>query len=101
MATDVLHEPEADRYVAHVDGTAAGLLQYHERPNLIALIHTEVDDRFEGQGVGSALAAFALDDARARGLAVLPTCPFVAGWIARHREYVDLVPEQSRAKFGL
>jgi predicted GNAT family acetyltransferase len=101
MAVEVVHEPGEHRYVARVDGASAGLIAYHERPGLIALVHTEVDDRFEGQGVGSALAAFALDDARARGLSVLPFCPFVAGWIARHRDYVDLVPEQHRAAFEL
>jgi predicted GNAT family acetyltransferase len=101
MATEVLREPDEHRFVAHVDGDPAGLLLYRERPNLLALVHTEVDDRFEGAGVGSALASFALDDARARGLSVLPFCPFVAGYIQRHREYVDLVPEQYRATFDL
>lgn len=101
MAPEVLHAPDERRYIAQVDSEVAGFLQYHERPGLIALVHTEVDDRFEGQGVGSALAVFALEDARARGLAVLPFCPFVAGYIQRHREYADLVPEQDRARFDL
>jgi len=101
MATEVLREPDQHRFVAQVDGDIAGSLLYRERPNLIALVHTEVDDRFEGAGVGSALASFALNDARARGLAVLPFCPFVAGYIQRHREYVDLVPEQFRDTFDL
>ncbi|WP_316042288.1 N-acetyltransferase [Nocardiopsis sp. CNR-923] len=33
----------------------------------------------------------ALDDVRHQGLSVLPLCPFVKEWIARHREYADLV----------
>jgi predicted GNAT family acetyltransferase len=33
----------------------------------------------------------ALDDIRARGLRVVPFCPFVAGYIRRHSEYADLV----------
>jgi predicted GNAT family acetyltransferase len=101
MAVEVLRDDDEHRYIAQVDGAVAGLLAYRERPGLIALVHTEVDDGFEGQGVGSALAVFALDDARSRGLAVLPFCPFVAGWIARHRDYVDLVPQQFRATFDL
>ena len=32
-----------------------------------------------------------LDDLRARGRAVVPLCPFVAGFIRRHPEYDDLV----------
>jgi uncharacterized protein len=92
---------EEQRYEVRVDGELAGFAPYKPRPGQIALNHTEVDDRFEGQGLGSKLIAFALDDARERGLAVLPFCPFVKAYIQRHREYVDLVPEDRRPAFDL
>jgi uncharacterized protein len=92
---------DEQRYAIKVGDELAGFTQYRLRPRLIAFIHTEIDDRFEGQGLGSQLIAFALDDARARKLAVLPFCPFVNGYIQRHREYVDLVPETNRAQFDL
>lgn len=60
-------------------------------------MHTEVEPRYEGRGVGSALARTALDEARAAGLRVLATCPFFAGWIERHPDYQDLL-YQSRSK---
>jgi predicted GNAT family acetyltransferase len=101
VATQVLRQPGQHQYLAQVDGEDAGFLVYRERPGLIALVHTEVDEGFEGQGVGSALAAFALDDARRRGLAVLPFCPFVNGYLQRHPEQADLVPAEYRATFGL
>ena len=41
--------------------------------------------------VGSALARHALDDLRGRGVAVLPTCPFIKAWIDHHPEYRDLL----------
>ena len=47
--------------------------------------------RFEGQGLGARLARFALDDARERGLRVVPLCPFIAAFVKRHPEYQDLV----------
>ena len=47
------------------------------------------------------LIAGVLDEARAAGVWVLPFCPFVNGYISRHPEYVDLVPEEFRAEFGL
>ncbi|GAA3480437.1 hypothetical protein GCM10018966_049670 [Streptomyces yanii] len=53
------------------------------------------------RGLGGLLARGALDDARTRGLRVLPYCPFIRGWIGKHPEYADLVPEASRARFGL
>ena len=92
---------EERRYEIRLDGELAGFSQYKVGPAQIAFIHTEIDDRFEGQGLASTLIAFALDDARERGLAVLPFCPFVNSYIERHREYVGLVPEARRAEFGL
>jgi predicted GNAT family acetyltransferase len=60
--------------------------------------HTEVLPAFEGKGVGSAIARHVLDGARAQGTPVIPACHFIAGYIRKHREYVDLVrPETQRA----
>jgi predicted GNAT family acetyltransferase len=99
--TAVTDAADRERYEARADDALAGILQYRRRPELIALVHTEVLPAFEGQGVGGALARFALDDARASGTAVLPFCPFVNAYIQRHPEYADLVPEDLRGKFGL
>jgi predicted GNAT family acetyltransferase len=97
----VADNPEQQRYELNADGAAAGFAQYRARPGLIAFIHTEVDDAFEGQGLGGRLISFALDDARRQGLAVLPFCPFVESYVKRHRQYAELVPEQFRQAFGL
>ena len=92
---------ERNRFIATLDGEQAGFIVYRLRPGLLALIHTEVEDRFEGRGLGGRLARFALDQARAEGLAVLPFCPFVNEWMKRHPEYVDLVPAAYRTEFDL
>jgi predicted GNAT family acetyltransferase len=93
--------PGRQRFEATLDGELAGFLVYRSRKGLLALIHTEVEERFEGHRVGGKLARFALDRARADGLAVLPFCPFVNDWLKRHREYVDLVPAAYREQFDL
>lgn len=98
---EVSDDREGERFVIAVDGERAGFAQYRDRGRAIAFVHTEIDDRFEGQGLGGRLVSAALDDVRSRGLAVLPFCPFVRGYIARHHEYLDLVPESQRAQFGL
>lgn len=90
--------PERDRYEAWVGERLAGFVQYSRQGDTLILIHTEVEPDFEGKGVGAALARTALDEARAAGLRVNPRCPFVARWIARHRDYLDLVPEQWRGR---
>ena len=97
----IADDADSRRYVIRVDGRRAGLLQYRLRPGLIELVHTEIDEEFEGRGLGSQLISFALDDARERGLAVLPFCPFVNDYIQRHRQYVELVPEGRRKEFEL
>ncbi len=87
----VADNPEKRRYEALVDGALAGYVFYQQREGELVLVHTEVGEEFEGQGVGSRLAAGTLDDIRARGLQIRPLCPFIAGYIERHPEYGDLV----------
>jgi predicted GNAT family acetyltransferase len=79
------------RYEIEVDGEVAGFINYRRDEGVIDLVHTDVAPRFEGKGVGATLVQGALDDLRARGLKVRPTCPFVAKYIHRHPEYQDLV----------
>ena len=80
-----------NRYEARVDGELAGAAYYELDEKRIVFTHTEVDDRFEGQGVGSSLARFALDDVRAEGThRVVPRCPFIKDWIDKHPDYADL-----------
>jgi uncharacterized protein len=99
----VLDVPERSRFEIHLDGRLAGFAQYRTKdPTLIVFTHTEIDDAFEGRGLGSALVRTALDTARDRGLSVRPDCPFVRAYIARHPdEYLALVPEELRARLGL
>ena len=101
MAIEVRDVPAEHRYVATVDGRPAGWSAYGRRPGVVVFRHTEVDDAFEGQGVGSALVRGALEDARAQRLAVLPVCPFVRGYLERHPEHANLVPADQRERFGL
>jgi predicted GNAT family acetyltransferase len=101
MALTITDAPDRRRFEIAVDGVVVGFAQYRRRPGIISFIHTEIDTSFEGEGLGTLLVKAALDIARAEGLAVLPYCPFVKDFIDRHREYLDLVPVERRAKFAL
>ena len=79
------------RYEIYVDGALAGFSAYRDEPGRRVITHTKIDDDFEGQGIGSALARGALDDVRRKDVAVVPRCPFIAGYISRHPDYADLV----------
>ena len=87
----VTDRPDELRYEIEVDGEVAGFLLYRREPGVLELVHTDVDPRWEGKGVGAALVQGALDDVRARGLKVRPFCPFVRAYLRRHPEYEDLV----------
>jgi len=89
---DIVDNVERHRYEARIDGKLVGFAEYQLTSKLIVFTHTEVVPECEGKGVGSALARFALDVTRGEGKRqVLPLCPFIKSWIARHPTYIDLV----------
>jgi predicted GNAT family acetyltransferase len=105
-ATDapvITDNPAASRYELHLGPRLAGFVDYrlNDRAKAISLVHTEVEPDFEGHHLGTQLARYSLDDARQRGLAVLPFCPYITTWIRKHPEYADLVPLDRRADFGI
>jgi uncharacterized protein len=91
MSVTVDDNPMENRYEARIDGTVVGVSQYELTADTIVFLHTVVAQEHEGQGVGSAIARYALDDARARGLSVRPLCPYIRAWLQRHPEYSDLI----------
>jgi predicted GNAT family acetyltransferase len=82
---------EARRYEVRVDGAVAGFVTYRMHPERIEFVHTEVRPEYEGHGLGSRLAAAALDYARENGWSVTPTCPFIKDYIEDHTEYRDVL----------
>jgi predicted GNAT family acetyltransferase len=101
MDVRVGDNPQEGRFELFADEALVGAAYYRVEGDAIAFTHTEVDDAYEGQGLGSKLASAALDAARERGLAVFPRCPFIRSYVERHPEYLDLVPEDARRRFGL
>ena len=88
--SEVRDNESKHQFEMNVDGHTA-LAAYRLAPGVITFMHTEVPKELGGRGVGSQLAKGALDQARARGLKVIPLCPFIKGYIEKHPEYGDLV----------
>ena len=79
------------RFEAFHEGKLAGWVEYSLLGHSIMLSHTEVLPEFEGKGAGSYLARESLSAARAMGKRVIPACPFIASFLRKHREFLDLV----------
>lgn len=95
MAT-VHDDPEKLRYELLDDrGAVIGEIRYVLEPGAVTLVHTEVDPAFRGHGLASELVQGAMNDLRARGLKVIPVCPYVRAWLRRHPEQADLVAESN------
>lgn len=93
---EITRNDDGSRYEATVDGALAGFAEFALTEHAITFTHTEVDPVFEGQGVGSALARGALDDAIHRGdRRIKVVCPFIRAWVERHPDYQELL-EPSR-----
>ena len=91
--TTVVDNAAELRYELRLGAEVVGQIRYATEPGLVFLIHTEVAESIDGKRLGSVLVRGALDDIRARGLRVVPVCPFVVAYIRRHPEYGDLVEQ--------
>lgn len=91
--------PGAHRFELTKGGAVAAYAEYNLLKDAVMFTHTEVLPAHEGQGLGSKLAKFALDDVRRRGLHAVPVCQFIAGYIRKHPQYADLVTEEHRRAF--
>ena len=87
----VVDDPAASRFMIEDDGQVAELVYQLEGERLV-LIHTGVPAVLEGRGIGSRLVAAAIDEAKRRGLTVVPQCPFAKGWLRRHPDAAAEVP---------
>ncbi len=98
---EVVNNREHRRFEAVVGGALAGFSEYELDDKRIIFTHTEVDDSYEGQGVGSVLVRGALDEVRLEGThRVVPRCPFVKAFIDRHPDYADLMRGGNPAPAG-
>lgn len=101
MTATVRDDPTGSRFEILADDTVAGYAEYTLSGGAMTLTHTVVDDAFAGQGLAKTLAEGVLSQARERELAVVPTCSFMASYVKKNEQWLDLVPEDRRADLGL
>ena len=78
------------RFELDADGGTA-VAYYRRDGDVMTFHHTETPAHLQGRGIASRLVRGALEQVRAHGLKVVPRCSFVAGYMARHPEFNDLL----------
>ena len=86
----VRHDAAAQRYSCAADGAEA-VLDYELAGDVVTFTHTFVPPALRGRGLAEALVRRGLEDARAAHRRVMPQCSYVARFIERHTEYLDLL----------
>jgi uncharacterized protein len=77
----------SSRFEVLVDGKSA-FLDYRIDGDTIMLAYVEVPIEEQGRGIAGRLTQVALEFARDRGLKVVAQCPFIAGYMRSHPEYL-------------
>ncbi|MGW5580860.1 GNAT family N-acetyltransferase [Micromonospora chokoriensis] len=88
---DIRHDPIHKKYDAWHEGETIGLLVYEHIAGRIIVTHAAVEPEHRGNGIGTKLIAYALDDIRTTGEPVSVTCPVVRAFIERNPQYASLV----------
>jgi len=95
MDMEIKHEEKAGggRFYIDDEGKPTGELTYRLSSKTMDIDHTEVDDKFRGEGLGQDLVAAVLKYARESKLQVTASCPYAKKVIAEtsqpEREIVD------------
>lgn len=92
MDLSVVENRDLSRFEARTDsGAVAGVVEYTRAEASVTLDHTEVDEAFHGEGVGSRLVRGTLSLLRDEGVHVVNDCPFVERFMRRHPGDYDWV----------
>lgn len=90
---------ESGRYVyAFRDGAKAEMVYVRQRPGVVSIIHTETPRQHRGQGIAASLVSRAVDDFRAAGEKVIPSCWFAREEFERRPEWGDLLFRHEEAE---
>ena len=90
MPASIRHNAAASRFETTVDAQLC-IADYRLAGRAVSMTHTYVPPALEGRGIAAALVATALAHARREGWRVRPLCSYVARYMQRHPETLDLL----------
>ena len=86
----VVHEPERSRFAVYESGQTAYLSYHVLEDGTLDFAYTYTPLAIRGRGIATAIIRTALEYAKDQGKKIEPTCPFVATYIDRHRNYQEI-----------
>ncbi|WP_294246987.1 GNAT family N-acetyltransferase [uncultured Chryseobacterium sp.] len=85
-------------FEAFLDGNHAGLMTYTwAGEDRFIIDHTEVEESYNGKGVGKEMLEAAVEYARANSKSIIPLCPFAKAMIQKHEEMQDVLVNNAQA----
>lgn len=66
----------------------------HTKDGVLYIDYVYAPPELRGQGAAGCLMEALMDHVRKENLKAKPVCGFAAGWLRKHSEYVDLIPDQ-------
>lgn len=79
-------------YFVEVEGKKVGEMTYSiAGTDRIIIDHTEVDDSMRGTGLGKKMVVRAVEDARKKGISIVPLCPFARSVFDKNEELKDVL----------
>ena len=73
-----------NRYELEVEGHLAIADYRMEEGGRMAITHVFVPEELRGKGVAAQVMKGVVDDAKARGLTIVPICPYAASYLKRN-----------------
>jgi predicted GNAT family acetyltransferase len=87
VTAEVTDNTTEHRFELSLDGNTAEL-DYRVNRRRLVLVHTEVPEPLEGQGIGGLLVRAAVARAARDGLTLVPVCPYARSWLEKHPDVV-------------
>jgi predicted GNAT family acetyltransferase len=88
---EIVHNVARNRFEIHLGREVIGKSFYRVDGERRVFTHTEVEPDYQGHGLATQLVEFALNDTKAAGLRIVALCPTVSAYVAKHREFDDIL----------
>ncbi len=86
---EVVHNQAENRFEIQLDGQLAKL-DYMENGDTIVMTHVGVPIEFRGHGIAAIITKAGLEYAKSKSLRVIPMCSYVAAYLRRNPQYIEL-----------